>query len=110
MSNIPGIEKYEALATIGQGAFGVAVLSRRKHDGLALVIKKVNVQSMTPKEKSDALQEVAILAKLKHSNIIAYHEAFFHEDCLHIVLDYADREESKTMPKPSVKYTVTLYW
>lgn len=90
MSSVSGSERYEALATIGQGAFGVAVLSRRREDGLALVIKKVNVRNMSSKEKSDALQEVSILSKLQHKNIIAYHEAFFDEGCLHIVLDYAD--------------------
>ena len=82
--------KYEVLATIGQGAFGVAVLVRRQCDGLALVIKKVNVQAMSSKEKADALQEVSILSKLKHEHVIAYHEAFLDQGNLNIVLDYAD--------------------
>jgi NIMA (never in mitosis gene a)-related kinase len=82
--------KYEVLATIGHGAFGVAVLVRRQYDGLALVIKKVNVQAMSSKEKADALQEVSILSKLKHEHVIAYHEAFLDRGNLNIVLDYAD--------------------
>ena len=105
------IQQYESLATIGQGAFGVAILVRRKEDGLALVIKKVKVGMMTDKERTDALQEVSILSKLQHPHVIAYHEAFLNEGSLNIVLDYADggtlEDQIKSAKKSGQFFSVT---
>jgi len=101
-------KEYENLATIGQGAFGVAILVRRVMDGLTLVIKKVKVGMMTEKERTDALQEVSILSKLQHPHVIAYHEAFLSDGLLNIVLDYADggtlEDRIKSAKKNDYKY------
>ena len=101
-------KQYENLATIGQGAFGVAILVRRVLDGLTLVIKKVKVGMMSEKERTDALQEVSILSKLQHPHVIAYHEAFLSEGLLNIVLDYADggtlEDQIKTAKKNNCQY------
>ena len=42
-------------------------------------MKKVDINDLTFKEKQNALNEVRILASIKHPNIISYKEAFFDE-------------------------------
>ena len=49
---------------------------KRKNDDLFYAIKKVNMGKLTEKEKENALNEVRILASIKHKNIISYKEAF----------------------------------
>lgn len=48
--------------------------------------------SLSEKEKHNALNEVRILASIKHKNVIAYKEAFFDEPStsLCIIMEYAD--------------------
>ena len=47
---------------------------------------------LTEKEKSNALNEVRILASIDHPNVISYKEAFYEEksSTLCIVMEYAD--------------------
>jgi NIMA (never in mitosis gene a)-related kinase len=42
-------------------------------------LKKVRMQKLSDKEKENALNEVRILASIKHPNIVAYKEAFVDE-------------------------------
>jgi NIMA (never in mitosis gene a)-related kinase len=39
----------------------------------------VPFHTLTPKQKKNALNEVRVLASIKHPNIIQYHQAFFDE-------------------------------
>ena len=39
-------------------------------------MKKVKLKSLNDKEKENALNEVRILASIKHPNVISYKEAF----------------------------------
>jgi NIMA (never in mitosis gene a)-related kinase len=39
-------------------------------------LKKVNITNLSEKEQENALNEVRILASLKHKNVICYKEAF----------------------------------
>jgi NIMA (never in mitosis gene a)-related kinase len=47
---------------------------------------------LSQKERENALNEVRILASIKHPNVIGYKEAFIEdtEKCLCIVMEYAD--------------------
>ena len=61
------------------------MLSRSK-----LVHIRVKMLSLSEKERKNALNEVRILASISHPNIIAYKEAFFEDNCLHIVMEHAE--------------------
>lgn len=47
---------------------------------------------LSDKEKENALNEVRILASIKHTNICSYHEAFIDEtsSALCIIMEYAN--------------------
>ena len=55
-------------------------------------VKKIKMQGLSDKERINALNEVRILASVKHPNVIAYKEAFIDDDSksLCLVLEYAD--------------------
>lgn len=51
--------KYRKVKTIGEGAYGKAVLVRNKTSNMQFVIKEVNIFKMGTKERTDARREVA---------------------------------------------------
>ena len=77
---------------LGDGAYSTVYRVRRLSDNKIYSLKKVKIQKLSEKEKANALNEVRILASVKHPNVIAYKEAFFdpksHALCL--ILEYAD--------------------
>jgi|TARA_B110000285_G_C15135875_1_gene626853 NIMA (never in mitosis gene a)-related kinase 1/4/5 len=48
-------------------------------DGEIYALKKVKMEKLSDKEKENALNEVRILASIKHHNICSYKEAFIDE-------------------------------
>ena len=50
------------------------------------------MQKFTSKEKENAVNEVRMLASIKHQNVVEYKEAFVDDNskCLCIVMEYAN--------------------
>jgi len=67
------------LYPIGEGAYSSVYYVRRIVDGDYYALKKVRMQKLSDKEKENALNEVRILASIRHTNIIAYKEAFIDD-------------------------------
>ncbi|RUS85205.1 hypothetical protein EGW08_007031 [Elysia chlorotica] len=70
------MNKYNRIRQIGEGAFGKAVLVKRKDSSAQCVIKEINTT------------KVAVLAQLKHPNIVTYIESFEERGTLYIVMNY----------------------
>uniref|UniRef100_A0A2K6TFQ6 non-specific serine/threonine protein kinase n=1 Tax=Saimiri boliviensis boliviensis TaxID=39432 RepID=A0A2K6TFQ6_SAIBB len=70
------MEKYVRLQKIGEGSFGKAVLVKSTEDGRQYVIKEINISRMSSKEREESRREVAVLANMKHPNIVQYRESF----------------------------------
>ncbi|KAJ8019928.1 Serine/threonine-protein kinase Nek1 [Holothuria leucospilota] len=83
--------KYTKIRLIGEGTFGKAWLVRSHRSGRFYVTKEINLKGMKRQEKLQAANEVAILSRLKHNNVIRYREAFTSAGLLHIVMEYADQ-------------------
>lgn len=66
------MEKYTQLQVIGKGSFGKAILARSNDDKKLYVIKEINISELSPKEQKESKNEVEVLSKLKHPNIVAY--------------------------------------
>ena len=84
---------FEKLSKLGEGAYSTVLKVRRYADGNIYALKKVKLSKLSEKEKSNALNEVRILASVKSNFVISYKEAFFdeRESCLGIVMEYADK-------------------
>lgn len=84
------MEKYTVIRKIGEGAFGEAILARAKPAGKQVVIKKINMNKMSLKEKQSSRKEVTVLSQLKHSNIVSFVDSFEALGYLYIVMDFCD--------------------
>ncbi|XP_046329462.2 serine/threonine-protein kinase Nek1-like isoform X4 [Haliotis rufescens] len=82
------MDNYTRVRKIGEGAFGKALLVKSKATGGQFVIKEISIGRMNQKERVESRKEVAVLAQLKHPNIVAYRESFEEKGCLFIVMDF----------------------
>ena len=84
---------FEQISKIGEGAYSTVLKVRRLIDNNIYALKKVKLLKLSEKEKSNALNEVRILASVKSNFVISYKEAFFEEkeSCLGIVMEFADK-------------------
>ena len=84
---------FQILSKLGEGAYSVVYKVKRMTDGGIYALKKVKLGNLSEKEKQNALNEVRILASVKSSFVVTYKEAFYdeNEQCLGIVMEYADK-------------------
>ncbi|KAK7492848.1 hypothetical protein BaRGS_00015986, partial [Batillaria attramentaria] len=72
------------------GAYGAAVLYKKKDDDSLVILKEINMHDLTAAERQLALNEVRVLAMLDHPNIISYFDSFEEDGVLMIEMEYAD--------------------
>ncbi|XP_066971421.1 serine/threonine-protein kinase Nek8-like isoform X2 [Macrobrachium rosenbergii] len=81
---------YEKIRTVGKGAFGAAVLYRRKADDAMVIIKEINMLELSASERQMSLNEINVLAMMDHPNIVSYMDSFERDTILYIEMEYAD--------------------
>ncbi|EGG20598.1 protein serine/threonine kinase [Cavenderia fasciculata] len=84
------MDKYEHVGYLGKGSFGCVSKIKRKEDGRILVWKEINYGEMKEKEKQLLVNEVNILQKLKHTNIVRYYDRIIdaHQTKIYIIMEY----------------------
>ena len=92
MTALPGrqLADFKFLSELGRGAHGVVHKVRSKIDNGLYVIKEIRLANLKPKRRKNVAQEVLLLRKLQHPNIIQYYTSFVENHALHIVMEYAD--------------------
>lgn len=63
----------------GDGSYSCVYKVRRLEDSQEYALKKVKMMNLSDREKENALNEVRILASIKHKNVASYKQAFFDE-------------------------------
>ena len=84
---------YRMIKLLGEGSFGKAYLCQDLQDNSDCVIKQILLDPLDEEEKQETLNEVIILRKLDHSNIIKFKNVFKRtkpNNSLNIVTEYAD--------------------
>ncbi|KAJ7818885.1 kinase-like domain-containing protein [Mycena olivaceomarginata] len=89
----PGVEmwsRYETLAEIGHGAFGIVKKVRRKADNKLFACKEINFVGMDKSERKQIIDEVNILRNRQHDHIVSYVEKHVNEEAgiLYIIMEY----------------------
>lgn len=73
------IRDFQLISRLGEGAYSSVYKVRRLTDGIEYALKRVKIGSLSEKEKENALNEIRILASVRHPNIIQYKEVFVDE-------------------------------
>ncbi|XP_049632135.1 serine/threonine-protein kinase Nek4 [Suncus etruscus] len=82
---------YCYLRAVGRGSYGEVTLVRHRRDGRQYVIKKLNLQNASSRERRAAEQEAQLLSQLKHPNIVTYKESWEGGDgLLYIVMGFCE--------------------
>ena len=86
------MERFQIISKIGEGAYSTVYMVKRLEDEKIYALKKVKIKDLSKKEKSNALNEIRILASVNSPYIIAYKESFIDDkdQTLCIVMEYAD--------------------
>lgn len=85
------MDVYEIVKSIGGGSFGQVYLARNKREDKSYVIKKIKTRDMPQKDRENTEQEVRLLQKLRHTNIVSYKDSFLdREQYLNIVMVYCE--------------------
>ena len=60
----PSMALFEKIRTVGKGAYGAAVLYRKKDDDSLVILKEINLMELSKTERSLAMNEVWICIDL----------------------------------------------
>jgi serine/threonine protein kinase len=53
------------------------------------------MKKLQPREREDAVNEIRIMASIKHKNIVRYCDAFLEKDNLYIAMEFAGEETTQ---------------
>nr|CCA20871.1 protein kinase putative [Albugo laibachii Nc14] len=86
------MENYHILERIGEGSFGKVYRGRRKYTGQIVALKFVSKRGRSSKELHNLREEIDILTKLNHGNIITMLDFFETENEFCMVTEYGQGE------------------
>mmetsp|Transcript_11336 Transcript_11336/g.9737 ORF Transcript_11336/g.9737 Transcript_11336/m.9737 type:complete len:107 (+) Transcript_11336:31-351(+) len=86
------LKDFQVVSKLGEGAYSSVYKVKRLSDEQIYALKKVKMMNLSDKEKINALNEVRILASVRHPNIVSYKEAFIDEgsNSLCIIMEFCD--------------------
>ncbi len=93
--NCDGVDKYQFLRKIGQGAYGVVFKARDKRDGRRVVaLKKVLLRGETEGFPITALREIKLLQQIDHDNVVRLLEVCHSaiEATYYLVFEFCDHD------------------
>lgn len=70
------IDDFQIVSKLGKGSYSEVFKAVRKSDQVVYALKKVSLESLSQKERENALNEVRFLASINNEHIIGYKEAF----------------------------------
>jgi serine/threonine protein kinase len=84
-------DRYELGEELGRGAFGQVFKGTCIKTGEVVAVKQIALSGMSQDRLADIMQEIDLLKKLNHENIVKYIESFKTRSHLHIVLEYMEQ-------------------
>ncbi|XP_073301385.1 serine/threonine-protein kinase TIO-like isoform X2 [Primulina huaijiensis] len=104
-----GVENYHVIELAGEGSFGKVYKGRRKFTGQTVAMKFIPKHGKTEKDILNLRQEIEILRKLKHENIVAMLDSFESPQEFCVVTEFAQGElfeileDDKCLPEEQVQ-------
>ncbi|KAF3432681.1 hypothetical protein FNV43_RR23783 [Rhamnella rubrinervis] len=104
-----GVENYHVIELVGEGSFGKVYKGRRKFTGQTVAMKFIMKHGKSDKDIHNLRQEIEILRKLKHENIIEMLDSFESPQEFCVVTEFAQGElfeileDDKCLPEEQVQ-------
>ncbi|XXG51856.1 hypothetical protein AAC387_Pa03g0329 [Persea americana] len=104
-----GVDNYHVIELVGEGSFGKVYKGRRKYTGQTVAMKFILKHGKSEKDIHNLRQEIEILKKLKHENIIEMLDAFESPQEFCVVTEFAQGElfeileDDKSLPEEQVQ-------
>ncbi|XP_021900910.1 serine/threonine-protein kinase TIO-like, partial [Carica papaya] len=104
-----GVENYHVIELVGEGSFGKVYKGRRKYTGQTVAMKFIMKHGKSEKDIQSLRQEIEILRKLKHENIIEMLDSFETQQEFCVVTEFAQGElfeileDDKSLPEEQVQ-------
>ncbi|KAL7230228.1 hypothetical protein ACSBR2_008690 [Camellia fascicularis] len=104
-----GVENYHVIELVGEGSFGKVYKGRRKYTGQTVAMKFILKHGKSEKDIHNLRQEIEILRKLKHENIIEMLDSFESQQEFCVVTEFAQGElfeileDDKCLPEEQVQ-------
>ncbi|KAK1424797.1 hypothetical protein QVD17_20135 [Tagetes erecta] len=92
-----GVENYHVIELVGEGSFGKVYKGRRKFTSQTVAIKVILKHGKSEQEIKDLRQEIEILRKLKHENIVQMLDSFESSQEFCVVTELAQGELSQVL-------------
>lgn len=104
-----GVENYHVIELVGEGSFGKVYKGRRKFTGQTVAMKFILKHGKSEKDIHNLRQEIEILRKLEHENIIGMLDSFESPQEFCVVTEFAQGElfeileDDKCLPEEQVQ-------
>ena len=83
------VGNYTLLETVGQGTFGEVMLAMERHTRESVAVKVLEKDKITDDDaKQRLMNEIAILHRVQHPNLLHLLEAIEEIDCIYLVTEY----------------------
>ncbi|KAK3212162.1 hypothetical protein Dsin_016868, partial [Dipteronia sinensis] len=104
-----GVENYHVIELVGEGSFGKVYKGQWKYTGQTVAMKFIMKHGKSDKDFQNLRQEIEILQKLKHENIIEMLDSFESPQEFCVVTEFAQGElfeildDDKCLPEEQVR-------
>ena len=88
--DFPSHPNYEIIKQLGKGGFGSVYKVINKNDNKIYAIKRISIKGLNQKELDFIKNEANIISNIDNENIVKYHESFYDDDYLNIVMDFCE--------------------
>ncbi len=81
---------FRLMQKLGTGSFSSVYMVKRHKDCKIYAMKKVKMDGISEKNRSNALNEIRILASIRHPYVVGYKDSFIDtpKNTLNIIMDY----------------------